>query len=109
MKAYCSAIKEKMLELTRLFCIENNLFQKFVIVYQYITLIDKEPITKKVLQKMFDNMVKNLNVFGGCLDEDKFLNVKSDVIRTQEFWTYYSNLKIIYSRMKKIKKHLPTF
>lgn len=104
MKASCSAIKNKMLELTRLFCVESNLFQKFIIVYQYITLLDKDPITKKILQKIFDNTVKSFGDFGNCLDEDSFLNVKSDVIRTQEFWTYYSNLKIIYSRMKKIKK-----
>jgi len=63
MKAYCSALKEKMLELTRLFCIENNIFQRFVIVYKYITLIDKDPVTKEVLQGIFDNTAK---VMGEC-------------------------------------------
>ena len=104
MKAYCSALKEKMLELTRLFCIENNIFQRFVIVYKYITLIDKDPVTKEVLQGIFDNTVKAMGECGQELNEDKFLNVKSEVIHTNEFWVYYSNLKIIYSRMKKIKE-----
>jgi hypothetical protein len=104
MKAYCSAVKEKMLELTRLFCIENNIFQRFVIVYKYITLIDKDPVTKEILQGIFDNTVKVMGEAGQGLNEDKFLNVKSEVIHTNEFWTYYSNLKIIYSRMKKIKE-----
>lgn len=104
MKAYCSALKEKMLELTRLFCIENNIFQRFVIVYKYITLIDKDPVTKEVLQGIFDNTAKVMGEAGQELDEDKFLNVKSEVIHTNEFWVYYSNLKIIYSRMKKIKE-----
>lgn len=104
MKAYCSALKEKMLELTRLFCIENNIFQRFVIVYKYITLIDKDPVTKEVLQGIFDNTAKVMGEAGQELNEDKFLNVKSEVIHTNEFWVYYSNLKIIYSRMKKIKE-----
>ncbi len=104
MKAYCSALKEKMLELTRLFCIENNIFQRFVIIYKYITLIDKDPVTKEVLQGIFDNTAKVMGEAGQELNEDKFLNVKSEVIHTNEFWVYYSNLKIIYSRMKKIKE-----
>lgn len=104
MKAYYPALKEKMLELTRLFCIESNIFQRFVIVYKYITLIDKDPITKGVLQKIFDNTAEIMGEAGQELNEDKFLNVKSDVIHTNEFWVYYSNLKIIYSRMKKIKE-----
>jgi len=105
MKAYCSALKEKMLELTRLFCIENNIFQRFVIVYKYITLIDKDPVTKEVLQGILDNTVKAMGECSQELNEDKFLNVKSEVIHTNEFWVYYSNLKIIYSRMKKIKEY----
>jgi hypothetical protein len=104
MKAYYSALKEKMLELTRLFCIETNIFNRFVIIYKYITLIDKDPITKGVLQKIFDNTANMMGEAGQELNEDKFLNVKSEVIHTNEFWVYYSNLKIIYSRMKKIKE-----
>lgn len=104
MKAYCSGLKEKMLELTRLFCVERNIFQRFVIVYKYITLIDKDPITKDILQKIFDDTARAMGGAGDDLDEDKFLKVNNEVIHTNEFWVYYSNLKIIYSRMKKIKE-----
>lgn len=104
MKAYCSGLKEKMLELTRLFYVESNIFQRFVIIYKYITLIDKDPIAKDILQKIFDNTAEVMGEAGQELNEDKFLNVKSEVIHTNEFWVYYSNLKIIYSRMKKIKE-----
>jgi hypothetical protein len=103
MKACYSTLKEKMLELTRLFYIEHNIFQKLVIIYQYITLIDKDPITKKILQKLFDNTVSHLGECADNFNEDKFLKVKSDVIRTREFWTYYFNLKSIYSHMKDMK------
>ena len=74
MKAYCSALKEKMLELTRLFCIENNIFQRFVIVYKYITLIDKDPVTKEVLQGIFDNTVKAM----GYKDLPKYEEINSN-------------------------------
>ncbi len=104
MKAYCSGLKEKMLELTRLFCIERNVFQKFVIVYKYITLIDKDPITQGILQKIFDDTARVMGEAGQNLNEDRFLNVKNEVIHTNEFWVYYSNLKVIHSRMKKIKE-----
>ncbi len=104
MKAYCSGLKEKMLELTRLFCVERNVFQKFVIIYRYITLIDKDPIIHDILQKIFDDTVKTMGEAGDELDENNFLNVKSEIIHTNEFWVYYSNLKIIHSRMKKLKE-----
>ena len=104
MKAYCSGVKEKMLELTRLFCVERNVFQKFVIIYRYITLIDKDPIIHDILQKIFDDTVKTMGEAGDELNENNFLNVKSEIIHTNEFWVYYSNLKIIHSRMKKLKE-----
>lgn len=103
MKAYCSGVKEKMLELTRLFCVERNIFQKFVIIYKYITFIDKDPITQGILQRIFDDTAKAMGKAGDSLNEDRFLNVESEVIHTNEFWVYYSNLKIIHSRMKKLK------
>ncbi len=103
MKAYYSTLKERMLELTRLFSVENSIFQRFVIIYKYITLINKDPITKNILQKIFDNTVNLMGEIGQDLNEDNFLNVKSEIIHTNEFWVYYSNLKIIYNQMKKIK------
>jgi len=92
-----------MLELTRLFCVERNIFQKFVIIYKYITFIDKDPITQGILQRIFDDTAKVMGKAGDSLNEDRFLNVESEVIYTNEFWAYYSNLKIIHSRMKKLK------
>ncbi len=39
-----------------------------------------------------------------CLDEDQFLDVKGQAIFSRQFWIYYSNLEIIYGKMKKLKK-----
>ena len=38
-----------MLEFTKLFCIETNIFQRFVIVYKYFKFLNKDPIVKDVL------------------------------------------------------------
>ncbi len=97
-------IKEKMLELTRLFCIERNIFQRFVIVYRYIRLLNKDPLTKEILQKIFDETSEALGKLNGdCLDQDEFLDVKGEVIYTNDFWVYYSNLEVIHGKMKKMK------
>jgi len=105
MLATAHKIKHRMLELTRLFCIERNIFQRFVIVYRYIRLLNKDPLTQEILQKMFDNTAKITGQFkDDCLDEEEFLDVKGEVIYTNDFWTYYSNLEVIYGKMKKIKE-----
>ena len=97
-------LKEKMLELTRLFSIERNIFQKFVIVYKYIGLLNTDPLTRGILQKMFDDTAKIMGRFDNeSLDEEEFLNVKGEAIYSNDFWVYYSNLEVIYGKMKKIK------
>jgi hypothetical protein len=98
-------VKQKMLELTRLFCIERNIFQRFVIVYRYIRLLNKDPLTKEILQKMFDDTAKVMSrLHKDGMDEEEFLDVKGEVIYTNDFWTYYSNLEVIHGKMKKIKE-----
>lgn len=94
-----------MLELTRLFCIERNIFQKFVIVYKYIRLLNKDPLTREILQKMFDETAKVMGKLDNeGLDEKEFLNVKGEVIYTNDFWMYYSNLEVIHGKMKELKQ-----
>jgi len=86
MLATAHKIKHRMLELTRLFCIERNIFQRFVIVYRYIRLLNKDPLTQEILQKMFDNTAKITGQFkDDCLDEEEFLDVKGEVIYTNDF------------------------
>jgi len=98
-------IKQKMLELTRLFCIERNIFQRFVIVHKYIWFLNKDPLTKEILQKMFDDTAKVIGKLNQeSMDEEEFLDVKGEAIYTNDFWIYYSNLEVIYGRMKKIKE-----
>lgn len=98
-------IKEKMLDFTRLFSIERNIFQKFVIVYKYIYFLNSDPLAKNILQKIFDETAKVVGQPSeDYLDEDKFLNVKGEAIFSREFWIYYTNLEIIHGKMKKIKK-----
>lgn len=97
-------IKEKMLEFTRLFCIERNIFQRFVIVYKYIRFLNKDPLTKDILQKIFNDTAKVMGESDKRMDEDEFLDVKGEAIFTREFWNYYSNLEVIYGKMRKMKK-----
>ena len=97
-------LKEKMAELTRLFGIERNIFQKLVIVYKYIRLLRKDPLAKSILQKIFDETVKSVGVKNAdCFDENEFLDVRGEAIFSKEFWQYYSNLETIHIRMKKMK------
>jgi hypothetical protein len=96
-------IKEKMNEFARLFSIERNIFQRFVIVYKYIRFLNSDPLVKDVLQKIFDDTAKIIGEPDDCLDEKKFLDVKGQALFSREFWIYYGNLEIIYGKMKQIK------
>jgi hypothetical protein len=101
-----SKIKEKMLEFTRLFCLETSVFQRFVIIYKYIYFLNSDPLAKNIMQGIFDDTAK---VIGGencdgCMDEEGFLEISGEVLFSKEFWTYYSNLELIHKKMKKLKK-----
>lgn len=104
MKLVIQKTKESMLEFTQLFSIERNIFQRFVIVYKYICFLNKEPVVKDVLQKIFDDTSKIIGEPEVSTEENEFLNVKGDVILSREFWIYYSNLEIIYGKMKQIQQ-----
>jgi hypothetical protein len=97
-------IKEKMNEFARLFSIETNIFQRFVIVYKYIRFLNSDPLVQDILQKIFDDTAKIMGEADECMDEDKFLNVTGQALFSREFWIYYKNLEIIYGKMKKMKK-----
>ena len=90
-------------EFARLFSIERNLFQRFVIVYKYIRYLNSDPLIKNILQSIFDDTAKVIGEPEDCLDEKKFLNVKGQALFSREFWVYYGNLEIIYGKMKNIK------
>lgn len=96
-------IKEKMSEFARLFSIERNIFQRFVIAYKYFTYLNTEPVIKDILQKIFDDTAKLMGEPEN-MDEDKFLEVKGEALYSQSFWMYYTNLEIIHGKMKKLKK-----
>jgi len=97
-------LKQTMLELTGLFYSERNIFQKFVIVYRYIGLINHTPIAKGVLQKIFDDAAEAMGKAElGCQDKKNFLNVKNEAVCSNDFWIYYGNLEIIYGKMKYLK------
>ena len=93
-----------MLEFTQLFCIERNIFQRFVIVYKYIRFLNKEPLAKSIMQKIFDDTVKVLGTDAEAqLNENQFLKVKPEAIMSREFWIYYSNLEVIFHKMKQLR------
>jgi len=58
MLEYVSKIKQKMLEFTRLFCLETSIFQRFVIIYKYIYFLNSDPLAKNILQGIFDDTTK---------------------------------------------------
>lgn len=104
MQAISQVIKEKMLEYTKLFSIEPNTFQGFVIVYDYIGYLNKQPLTKDLLQRIFTDTARLMGQNSiEAIDEDKLLDVKGLAL-SQEFWTYYGNLEIIHDKMKRIQK-----
>ena len=54
---------------------------------------------------MFDDASKVMGKMQNCgMNEDEFLDVKGEVIYTNDFWMYYSNLEVIHGKMKTIKK-----
>lgn len=104
MKICAQTIKEKMSEFARLFSIERNIFQRFVIAYKYFGYLNTEPIVKDILQKIFDDTAKVMDEPEENMDEDKFLDVKGEALYSQSFWVYYTNLEIVYGKMKQLKK-----
>lgn len=104
MREYASKIKAKMLEFTRLFCLETSIFQRFVIVYKYIYFLNSDPLAKNIMQSIFDDTAKVIGQnCDDCMDEDEFLDIKGEVLFSKEFWSYYSNLELIHKKMKKLK------
>lgn len=104
MREYATKIKSKMLEFTRLFCLETSIFQRFVIIYKYIYFLNSDPLAKNIMQSIFDDTAKVVGQNSDeCMDEDEFLNIKGDVLFSKEFWTYYSNLELIHKKMKKLQ------
>lgn len=93
-----------MLDFTRLFCVEANVFQRFVIVYKYFKFLNTDPVVKEILQKIFTDTAKFMGEPEGCMDEEKFLDVKGEALFSREFWVYYTNLEVIYSKMQKLQK-----
>lgn len=104
MKICAQTIKEKMSEFARLFSIERNIFQRFVIAYKYFTYLNTDPVIKGILQKIFDDTAKVMGEPEDNMDEDKFLDVKGEALYSNSFWMYYTNLEIIHDKMKKLKK-----
>lgn len=103
MREQAHKIKEKMLELTQLFSIERNVFQRFVIVYKYIGYLNTDPLVKNILQKIFTDTAKVIGEPDEFTNEEQFLDVKGEAIYSKGFWQYYTNLEVIYSKMKRIK------
>ena len=98
-------LKEKILELTGLLCAETGIFQKLVIIYKYIRLLNTDPLAKNILQGIFDETTATMGeMCKGVTDEKEFINVSGEALFTNEFWLYFSNLQKIHDRMKKLKQ-----
>lgn len=94
-----------MLKFTKLFSLETSVFQRFVIIYKYIRFLHSDPVAKNILQGIFEDTAKVIGgEHEGCMDEDKFVNIKGEALFSREFWIYYTNLEVIYGKMKNIKK-----
>ncbi|MFA5109352.1 MAG: hypothetical protein WC458_02315 [Patescibacteria group bacterium] len=92
-------IKETLTQLTELFHLEKNIFQKFVIIHKYIDFLNKTPITKGALQKIFDDSAATM----GDIYENLPNKATRNKVRGKKFWMYYSDLEMIHDIMGEFK------
>ncbi|QQG52187.1 MAG: hypothetical protein HY931_02450 [Candidatus Falkowbacteria bacterium] len=92
-------IKETLTQLTELFHLEKNIFQKFVIIHKYVDFLNKTPITKEALQTIFDDSAATM----GDIYENLPNKEARNKIRGKKFWMYYSDLEMIHDIMGEFK------
>lgn len=99
MNLTCENIKETLIKLTESFNLEKSIFQKFVIIHKYVDYLNKTPLTKEVLQKIFEDTAFTMDELYENLPNKE---VRSKV-RGKKFWMYYSDLEMIYDVMNDFK------
>jgi len=92
-------IKKTLTKLTETFRLEKNIFQKFVIIHKYIDYLNKTPLTKEVLQKIFEDTATTMNEIYENLPKKAIRNK----VRGKKFWMYYSDLEMIHDTMGDFK------
>lgn len=92
-------IKETLTQLTELFCLEKNVFQKCVIIHKYIDFLNKTTITKEALQKIFEDSAAIM----GDIYEQLPSKAAKNKVRGKKFWMSYSDLEMIHDVMDEFK------
>lgn len=92
-------IKETLTQLTELFHLEKNIFQKFVVIHKYIDFLNKTPLTKEALQTIFDDSAATM----GDIYENLPNKEARNKVRGKKFWMYYSDLEMIHDIMGEFK------
>jgi len=103
MKLAIQKVKTDMQEMIKLFEAERSIFQKFVVIHEYVEYINSEPITKEILQNMFDDMRRVMNnLHDPDLSDKEFLRMRSQAIFEHDLWAHYQLLELIDDIMKKL-------
>src|SRR3989339_541598 len=82
-------LKEKILELTGLLCAETGIFQKLVIIYKYIRLLNTDPLAKNILQGIFDETTATMGeMCKGVTDEKVLINIQDKITNAHKILKY---------------------
>lgn len=93
-------IKETINQLTESFHLEKNVFQKFVIIHKYINFLNETPLTKEVIQNIFNDTAATIDESYYELPNKKERNK----VHGKNFWMYYTELERIHDTMNDFKK-----
>lgn len=96
----CQDIKQKMEGYAESFSSEETNFQRFVIVHDYFVYLQNDPLTKKVLQDIFDETITGTP--DEPLSDDEYLEAKTEAVHSQGFWFCFTNLEVISEKMSKL-------
>lgn len=96
--------KKTLTKFTDSFKAEINVFQKFVIIHKYIDFLKTSALTKKILQKIFDDTAATIDNTYYELTNKK----ERSRICGKNFWIYYTDLERIYDIMGEFKTKKPS-
>mgnify|MGYP001560684095 CR=1 FL=1 len=100
-----SEIKEKMKELADLFSKSQKTFQRIMFIYDYVILLNTEPLAQKSLQKLLQK--QNPKTHDICADQDDPLKSYSMPVFSTNFKTCYTNFEAVCDVMDALKDDDP--
>lgn len=93
-----------MLKITQSFSEENNTFQRFVFIYEYIEFLNEHSSIREILQKIFEETARLASEVEAHLLSDSSIDDKGQVLFAKEFWANYTRLGVVHGKMKEFQK-----